>query len=539
MFTSTRISQCVTSRFAPSQRWMKIWSYIMQYMLETKNVSVSWTSHVSATYEKDETLPKNAFASALDRGVEWYRNALMLPSMSRLVDLNAHQSTSTIMPFPGTTAYKSSRGQLGVFEGFTSDVLAENGTNPQSINIRNDCTSETAMAFAIRCRILNKSDDCDVASNLLSFAWQHSGIQQTFNPPHGSPQDTFGLLAWETNGAAYDMFYKDDDARSLLAGLAVSSLLKTERFKQNIVLAMLANLRITGINGFGPPSETFANIISNGWQSYHGTDYSTEKDVYSPHYQSYLWACYLWSYEKSNYKPFLIRAKNAIRIMMLNYPSKWIPTSNGITMQRARMILPLAWLVRVEDIPQHREWLSQIVDGLLSRQDSSCGAIQEEISATNWNGAARTPNNENYGTFEAPLNQENDDPVSDFLYTTNFALLGLLEAAAATKNLTYVNALDRLLDLVVRAQASSKIHNELDGAFFRAFDYEKWEAWGSDADIGWGAWSVETGWTQSWITTVLGLHIHNTSLWDLASDVNAEEEFKDWVSYFFYNSSSV
>lgn len=120
-------------------------------------------------------------------------------------------------------------------------------------------------------------------------------------------------------------------------------------------------------------------------------------------------------------------------------------------------------------------------------------------------------------------------------YTTNFALLGLHEAAAATKNSTYIKARDRLLDLVIRAQVKSKInhHPELDGAFFRAFDYEKWEAWASDSDIGWGAWSIETGWTQSWITTVIGLFVQNTSLWDLAQNVNAQDEFEDWVPYFF------
>jgi hypothetical protein len=36
------------------------------------------------------------------------------------------------------------------------------------------------------------------------------------------------------------------------------------------------------------------------------------------------------------------------------------------------------------------------------------------------------------GTFEAPLNQFNDDPVSDFLYTSNFALLGLHEVRRKT-----------------------------------------------------------------------------------------------------------
>ncbi len=29
----------------------------------------------------------------------------------------------------------------------------------------------------------------------------------------------------------------------------------------------------------------------------------------------------------------------------------------------------------------------------------------------------------------------------------------------------------------------------------------------SDADVGWGAWSVESGWTQSWITIVLGMRV--------------------------------
>lgn len=78
---------------------------------------------------------------------------------------------------------------------------------------------------------------------------------------------------------------------------------------------------------------------------------------------------------------------------------------------------------------------------------------------------------------------------------------------------------------MVRAQARSSIHPTLDGAFFRGFDFEKWEAWGSDADIGWGAWSVETGWTQSWITTVLGFRQLNTSLWQLGQEV--EESITD------------
>ena len=168
---------------------------------------------------------------------------------------------------------------------------------------------------------------------------------------------------------------------------------------------------------------------------------------------------------------------------MEGYPSKWIPTSNGIAMQRARIILPLAFLVRANGTQQHRDWLSTAVDGLLTRRrcapTSTPGrsahartpqwcAFAEELSSEGWGGSTRVPNNENYGTFEAPLNQFNSDPVSDFLYTTNFALLGLHEAAAATQNATIKAAEDALAEFIVRSQAKSEERKEIDGAWFRS-----------------------------------------------------------------------
>jgi hypothetical protein len=68
---------------------------------------------------------------------------------------------------------------------------------------------------------------------------------------------------------------------------------------------------------------------------------------------------------------------------------------------------------------------------------------------------------------------------------------------------------------------------ELDGGWFRAFDFNRWEYWASNGDAGWGAWSIESGWTQSWITTVLGLRLMNTSIWDLTVGSNAEKQFED------------
>ena len=141
------------------------------------------------------------------------------------------------------------------------------------------------------------------------------------------------------------------------------------------------------------------------------------------------------------------------------------------------MLLPLAWLGRVQDTSLHRGWLSQVADDLL-RSQQTCGAIREQICDVGWlcTPTSKTPrSNQEYGHGEAPLQQSNTDPVTDALYTINFAALGLREAVAATGNATLVAAEGKLSVYLARIQQRSKTHPELDGAWMRAFDYEKWE----------------------------------------------------------------
>ena len=197
------------------------------------------------------------------------------------------------------------------------------------------------------------------------------------------------------------------------------------------------------------------------------------------------------------------------------YPDEWQWT-NGIQQERARMLLPLAWLVRVADTPEHRQWLRTIAEAMLAHQDA-CGAIREQVGERGKGAYAPYASNEAYGTNEAPLIQENGDALSDLLYTTNFAFIGLHEAAAATGEPLYVDAEERLAKYLCRIQVRSRAHPELDGAWFRAHDFNRWEYWASNGDAGWGAWSIESGWTQAWITTVLGMRLARTSLWEVTA----------------------
>lgn len=71
----------------------------------------------------------------------------------------------------------SGDGQLGVFEGLTSDI-AMDGSQPLSPGIRCDCVTETSAAFATRAILTGSTADAAVATNLLNFGHIHAGFSQ-------------------------------------------------------------------------------------------------------------------------------------------------------------------------------------------------------------------------------------------------------------------------------------------------------------------------------------------------------------------------
>jgi hypothetical protein len=250
--------------------------------------------------------------------------------------------------------------------------------------------------------------------------------------------------------------------------------------------------------------------VRQGWQAYKAAPTVS----YSPHYQSYMWACRLWAATRTGHAPFLRVTEKAIREMMEAYPDRWAWVGSA-QLERSRMLLCLAWLVRAEDTPEHRGWLRRMAGDLLAHMHPS-GAILESLGAPA-NNLPPPGSNEAYGTAETPIIQTNDDAAADLLYACNFAFLGLHEAAGATRDPYYKEAEDRLAGFLCRAQTRSKAHPALNGVWFRAFDVGGWGYWASNADAGWGAWAVESGWTQTWISAVLAMRRRQTTLWDVTA----------------------
>ena len=169
--------------------------------------------------------------------------------------------------------------------------------------------------------------------------------------------------------------------------------------------------------------------------------------------------------------------------------------------------------------------LLNAANDLLKLQDE-CGAIREELGDLTMGSYPPPRSNEDYGTNEASLIAQNGDPVSDLLYTTNFSFLGLHEAAFASGDPKIKAATNKLAEFLCRIQVKSETHPEINGGWFRAFDYQRFEHWGCNADHGWGAWCIESGWTQGWIVSILSLREQNISIWDLTKDSQVNKHFE-------------
>lgn len=525
MIAMTSLSSFAKGRYGPNDSWKAVWEYIIGWMINDETVRfANWPSDVEPMYSRNQKLPADAEKIAIAKGTEWFYKGRFLihPQWKSMADKLQGDGTQPVGP-PVSLELPSGDGSLGVLEGHSSDINAD-GTQQYRYWIRNDVQGEASYAFAAAGKYLNRKDYLKVSDNLIDYIYNTANFRAGARGNKDSA--VYGLVGWSVTHPY--VFYGDDNARATLGIIGASAYTKSTKWNKEIVENILANFRTTGKYGFRGDRLEQNDIQRMGWRHY------WEGEVINPHphFESWMWACYLWLYRETGYKPLLERTKTAIRLTMEAYPDKWKWT-NGIQQERARMILPLAWLVRVDDTEEHRRWLDLVVNKLLENQDES-GAIREELGSGK-GMFGTTASNKEYGLHEAPLIFENGDKVADMLYTSNFAFFSLNEAAQATGNQKYISAVNRLSDFLTRIQVNSEKHKDVDGAWFRAFDYGRWDYWASNADAGWGAWSTLTGWIQSWIISTQVLIEQKQSYWELTRNSGVDRYMDEMVETMFKN----
>jgi hypothetical protein len=507
---TTKLSGFVTARFAPAEDWKLIWRSILKSLdPDYEPPSLDFDPPVHPAWSADSTLPPRVERDTIDRAAAFYHHARLLITPKRRDEVHKLLASGIEeTDLPRTATDDEADGSLGMLEGYASRIRSD-GTQPQRTPIRADCNAETAMVLSLDA-LLNPDHARSklIATNLLDYVYgpemQSLGRLDPKNP-------AYGLVAWGAISPAWKVAnYGDDNARVILATILSAAAQGSDRWDEPALRALLANLRTTGRKGFRGDRIDIPALEAQGWKAFH----DASPVNLSPHFESYLWACDLWAYARTGRREFLDNTVQAIGITMDAYAQKkWRWMDN---VERAHMLLCLSWLVRLQDTPRHRQWLTTVATDLLAGQQP-CGAIEERLRGTGGGHLQIPQSNEAYGTAETPLIQTPGDPATDQLYTTGFAHFALHEASAATGDAKLKSAEDRLAEFLCRIQVRSKVHPWLDGAWFRAFDYRRWDYWASNADMGWGVWSVEAGWGQAWIAATLALREKQTTFWEMTA----------------------
>lgn len=518
---ATKFSQWISARYAPYERYQKFWTSVLTWLNGGEPApAMTYKPAVCPAHAKDASLDKEDYIDAVKRNADWFFNTGFLLSDT---DEKAYESQRESRDY-SLHVDATCDGRNGVIETFSAGTrFKPDGSQKIRFLKRADCNGETAGALALAYRSTGNERYREAAYHLVNWLLRESSLSGGPRADAKSPQ--YGFLDWDDGPTTPEQYYGDDNARAILGLIEAVSILGEdgEQFQQRLLEIIIANFRTTGVNGFRGNNIHASALDTNGWKYFYDREFTN----FAPHFEAMLWACYLWAYEHTGWEPLLQRTKIGIALMMDAYEKDQWRWTNGLQQERAKMILPLAWLVRLEPTEQHERWLRQIIGDVMMFQDET-GGIQERLGkGQGLFGSFKS--NAAYGGAEGPIIQNNGDPCVDNLYTQPFALLGLTEAARATSNdanrKEYETYLRKLTDFIVKTQQVSDVCLEFDGVWFRAFDYGKWETYGSDGDLEWGVWTTESGWTEAWLNSGISMKIEDACVWDLSKSVDLTDDF--------------
>ena len=476
LVATTKLSHFVTGRYAPADAWPYVWRMVLEWLQPGRKAkTLRWTPLVRPSYGGREKLPADAEIQALRRGVSWYQRSKLFLEPS---------------------------GKKGFHEGFNSKDFFMDGSHGLSTAIRSDCTGEVAMSLAVAAEVLGGKAEREVARNLNDYLFFESEAARGPRlDPEKSVLRTYRMGQQRTGGLLRRR-RGPPPSRRPCGGVCPEERPMGRAGRDGYP----GQLPHHGAGRFSQGPDRGTGTAGTRLAAFLGRAGSAlGRHAALPPLPGVSLVCFPVDVPQDGLSPPAGAHGGGYQAPDEPLPDHWDHEANRHEPERCRMLLPLAWLIRVDDTPEHRRWLG-----------SSRGTFRESTAVRGDSSACinQTTANDQYGTGECALVQKNGDPCSDLLYSVNFAFIGLHEAVAATGDPDLKKAEDRMADFLVRIQIRSEKRTELDGAWYRGFDYDKWEYWGSDGDIGWGVWSIETGWTQGWITTTLALRLMKTSFWD-------------------------
>lgn len=431
--------------------------YVSEPMVLSDGEHTFEVSDVSATVTVEPRLER--YRRMVDSGIEWFNRSGMF--------------------------FGESDGSAGVAEGFSNDLGPDGAHEVRPVH-RGDGYVQVAHAFRQYGELTGESKHAAVAENLLRMVRDRMQLTDQ-NLLYGS---------FEPRGARTDLtgtnnLFADDNGWislfSLLSGQTQSGLRGVES------LLRTANAEL-GLQA--DPWRTPSTIMVEGWDEISRTPITDGLDL-SSHWQSSALSAYLVAYGVTGETRYLEVATRGLDHMAAAFPRTRLETSR--TCEAIRFVLPLAGGYFYTGKQDYLDTLRAIATYLRSKQDLNGGFVE-------WDGKC-PPSNEAYGVDEAAIFAANGDRITDQLYATGFAALSLPVAHRVTGDPLFGELGTGVLDYLARIQLDEG-DPRLDGTWMRAFDLDTWEYFGSNADVGWGPYCVETGWSHA--PSLIGAMLHLT-----------------------------
>lgn len=427
------------ARLAPRRSFEALITAIIRF-IAGENIDVKFEEPV-CKYEKTDVKSVSGIEDAVERGLEWFKNADLLKE----------------------------NGKGGVLEGFFHLIDAKDGVQERLYTVRNDCNGETAGAFMLHSLLTGNEDSKEIAENIYDFCFNYLQVKDGENK---------GMFRWTES--AWEACYQDDVARVLIGALLHQHFDGTVPHFDEICDGLDFLIETTGEDGLRVARTDLSTLTPSRREEIK----QAGKGTPCAHYNAYYHAALLLAYRTGGNKRYLEVAEKGLSSIMALYPNTVRETSE--TEENCRLLLGLSILYELTGKKEHYEWVCKVCD-YLDEHRAECGAVPE------WDTDYLAACSRNH-TGECALLANNGDPVVDLLYSNNWLPLGYAYAYLATGEERFFDGWKKIASFLLSCQIKSD-DKLLDGAWTRAFDIENWEAHGVPHDVGWAPCCIESGCT--------------------------------------------
>jgi hypothetical protein len=376
-------------------------------------------------------------------------------------------------------------GSSGVYENvhsIRSDI---------SKDFRPDCNAHTALMFYLYGQYTKEERWLRISQNLFAYLFKE-GYQDLDPASH-----TYGFWKWfRFPKDKPDQIFSDDNGWIAFILLYLYRKTGYEEYKKRGLLTAYSLLKTQNQNGLRPEAIREKELFEKGIPYFR----QLAESSMNPHFESIVHAAFIQAYLVSKDEAFLQTAiRGTMHLLQNKEKMKFLYSK---TAGYSRFLFSLSLLYALTKDKAIREGLYETVHYLMKCQHEM-GGVEERDN----------PDPDRYGAEDTGVFRENGEGIADQLYTNNFLIVNGWEAWKATGDLLIKDFHEKLCQYISMIQISSR-KKEFDGGWMRSFHLHKQEYFGNNGDTGWGAYCIESGWTNAMILSGLILKELNQSFLD-------------------------